>query len=372
MNKLYVGWALLLCSCLPVKKSSLLLSENSGGICYDSTNDVSQNSDLVFKQRYNYNKEYDLYESLAFIEKNIQDPTTGAIEKRAFLVTSSEKSNSTTYEIDITDSIRNADLESAGNIEATEQYKKIANVEGLSGMSFASNAREVYLLPDHNYENKLFKSTIGETSAPSVSTSHVVINVDRIGDRHQDWEDVEVDKCPNSNERCIFISNLGDNGHWRSTKDKNDELEALEAKQTKEDWEVKKEGELKDEILKKGYSVYWFEESKFVAGGIVNANVINVSYEDGSSQNSEGMSIHDGYIYVTTKKHDGKKNVVWKTKLNSDNITLAEQCELPIVHENGDYGWSDVTATDIFNFEGETYFAVRDYQYIYVFRGLPK
>ena len=46
--------------------------------------------------------------------------------------------------------------------------------------------------------------------------------------------------------------------------------------------------------------------------------MINVSYEDGSSQNSEGMSIHDGYIYVTTKKHDGKKNVVWKTKLNSE------------------------------------------------------
>ena len=364
MNKLYVGWAFVV-FLSSSKKSSLLLSDSSAGVTMVSS--VSQNSDLIFKQ---LRLQQNSFRSMAFIEKNIQ--ARRSYRKTRIFGDLSEKSNSTTYEIDNTDAIRNADIESAGNIEATEQYKKIANVEGLSGMSFASNAREVYLLPDHNYENKLFKSTIGETSAPSVSTSHVVVNVDRIGDRHQDWEDVEVDKCPNSNERCIFISNLGDNGHWRSTKDKNDELEALEAKQTKEDWEVKKEGELKDEILKKGYSVYWFEESKFVAGGTVNANVINVSYEDGSSQNSEGMSIHDGYIYVTTKKHDGKKNVVWKTKLNSDNITLAEQCELPIVHENGDYGWSDVTATDIFNFEGETYFAVRDYQYIYVFRGLPK
>ena len=299
-------------ACLPVKKNAQLLSENSSELksCFEK-------SELLYSEKYNTDHQYNLYESLSYYEEN----------GKSYLITSSEK-NHEVYKIELNDILERKEVSYVDAI-----YKPMAHVKGLSGMIFNGIGEQsnIYMISDHEEGNTLSVGTINSSEKRDVK-------LEVAEGKYQDWEDIELEKCHNDIGNCVYIANLGDNGTSRSNGGDD-----------------------------KQYNLFYFKETELQRSSNIEPKSIKISYEDGSSQNSEAMSILDGEIYVTTKRSDPYKNTVWKAPIG-DEIVLKKLCYLDVEKESG---WSDVTASDFFEYKSETYFAYRDYTYIYLYKGIP-
>ena len=240
--------------------------------CYDE-------SSLVYKNQYNKGAEWDLYESLTYVKEN----------GRAYLRTSSEKKKDI-YSIDITDYLDGNPLES-GFIK--EEYSDSSYVGGLSGMAVSSfDSTQMFMVSDHD-EGKTIR--LGRVDSEEGTT--IELSGSNIESRYQDWEDLDVADCVDNKEsKCVYISNLGDNGKSRGGIESADD--------------------------DKAYNLFYFREDESKNSQKISINSIHVKYEDGKGHNSEAMSFHAGEVYVTTKRGDDGKNTVWRGKPSAETLDL--------------------------------------------------
>ncbi len=294
-------------------------SEDKFEACYDD-------SSLVYKNQYNKGEEWDLYESLTYVKEN----------GRSYLRTSSEKKKDV-YSIDITDHLDGNPLES-GYIKA--EYSDSSNVGGLSGMAVSSfDTSRMFMVSDHDEGHTI---RLGRVDSEEGTT--IELTGSNIKNRYQDWEDLDVADCVDAKKsKCVYISNLGDNGKGRGGIDSASD--------------------------DKAYNLYYFREASVKNSKKTTVKNIHVKYEDGKGHNSEAMSFFGGKVFVTTKRGDDGKNTVWTGKPSAKKLNLKRKCYLEV---DGGTGWQDVTASDIFSYKGKNYFAYRDYENIYIYEGLPK